>query len=123
MSAFASSDDVVARWRPLTDAERGVVDTLIDDASDMIRVRWPDVDQRVTNGSLSEDSLRRVVANMVKRAMLNGATEGVQSQAQGVGPYSLNTTFSNPTGSLYLTAEDARLFDGHAPRSRVGWLA
>jgi hypothetical protein len=116
MTAFATSDDVESRWRPLTDDEKAIANTLLDDASDMIRTRWADVDDRISAGSLTEDSVLRVVAGMVKRAMINGATEGVDSMAQGAGPFSQNLKYSNPNGNLYLTREDIRLLDGRVGR-------
>lgn len=122
---FAVPTDVEARWRPLTPSEATVAATLIDDASSMIRARWSDVDARLDNGSLLASELVRVVANMVKRAMMNGLTEGVEQQTQNAGPFALSQKFSNPNGNLYFTAEDVRLFEpeGYVRRAHVGWLA
>lgn len=119
-TAFATPDDVVARWRPLSEAEMSVVDTLLDDASNMIRDRWPDVDERIAAETLREASVTRAVSGMVKRALLNSGAEGVASQAQGAGPFSVNTTYSNPNGNLFFSAEDVRLFDGRAVRRAFG---
>lgn len=122
---FAFAGDVAARWRTLTPDEETLADQLCEDASDMIRERWGDVDARLASGALSDSSLARVTALMVKRAMLVGDVEGLQSQAQSAGPFSINQTFANPTGNLYLTAADIALLDGlgWTARSRVGWLA
>lgn len=116
MSPFATREDVEARWRPLTPDEQRVASTLLDDASDMIRVRWPDTDARVTAGSLSAASLRRVVANMVKRAMMVGPLEGVDTQSQNAGPFGVSIKPSNPNANLYLSAEDVKLLDGRRGR-------
>lgn len=124
MAAFAIPDDVATRWRPLTAAEQATAAALIDDASDIIRVRFPDTDARITAGSLSAGSVRRVVAQMVKRAMLNRDQEGVESQSQSAGPFSMTARFSNPSATLYLTAEEVRLFEvGAYVRAKIGWLA
>lgn len=122
MVAFATVDDVEARWRPLSADESVQAATLLEDASDMIRVRWSDVDDRVAAGSLAAGSLVRVVAGMVKRAMLVGDAAGLESVTQQAGPFGLTQQVANPTGGLYLTAEDARLFDGYSTRTRMGWL-
>ena len=120
---FATAEDVQARWRPLTDAEYLVADTLTADASDMIRVRWPDVDDRITAGSLDADSVLRVVANMVRRSMLVGDNEGWESRNESAGPFSHGGKLANPNGNLYFTADEIRLFDGsYTRRSLVGWL-
>jgi hypothetical protein len=124
-SPFATAVDVELRWRPFTQAERDVADVLALDASDMIRSRWPDVDARITSASLTETSLIRVVAGMVKRAMISANSDGVESRTQAAGPFSISDKYANPTGSLYFTAEDIRLLDGDATSggARNGWLA
>ncbi len=114
---FATAQDVEDRWRTLTPEETAVADVLIVDASDIIRTRWPDVDARVaSSGALTAGSLLRVVANMVKRAMINAGTEGLESRSQGAGPFSVSDKFANPNANLYLTSEDIRLLGGSQAR-------
>lgn len=122
---FADARDVEARWRPLSEAESDVADQLLQDASDMIRERWPDIESRVASGGIAPESLTRIVAQMVKRAMINVDSEGLVSQSQGAGPFSLNQTYANPTGNLYLASADVALLDGlgWTPRVRTAWLA
>lgn len=125
MTVYATTDDVAARWRPLTDAEEIVAQTLLGDASAMIRQRWPDVDARLADETLAMEDVTRVVASMVKRAMLNAGSEGVEQQSQTAGPFAINNKFANPTGALYITAEEALLFEPERrhPSARMGWLA
>lgn len=122
---FATYADVEARWRTLTPAERAVATTLLGDASDMVRTRWTDVDAWITAGSLDADSVKRVVATMVKRAMLVGDNEGLESRSEGAGPFSYSDKFANPNANLYFTADDLRLFEPeeYAKSSAVRWLA
>lgn len=121
---FAYHADVEARWRTLTAAEQAIADQLAMDASDMIRERWADVDSRILAGTLSAGSLARVVANMVKRAMISPAGDGVEQHSETAGPFSINDKYSNPLGNLYLSADDVRFFDGaYTASARVGWLA
>lgn len=124
-TAFATADDVAARWRTLTSAEQIVANTLAADASDMIRTRWADVDSRITSGSLSATSVTRVVAAMVKRAMIAGDATGIESRSQTAGPFSVSDKFANPTAALYFTEDERRLFEPQefARRAVVGWLA
>lgn len=122
VESFASPADVEARWRTLSDTEEQVAVTLIEDAADMIRTRWPDVDSRIASGALSDYSVARVVAGMVKRAMQVGASEGLESRSQTAGPFVVSDTYSNPNANLFLNAEDIRLFEGFFPKARVGWL-
>jgi hypothetical protein len=108
---FATPEDVQARWRTLTSNELVVAEALIDDASDMIRTRWSDVDSRLTSGALTAGSVIRVVANMVKRAMIVGPSEGLESRSQTAGPFAVSDKFANPNANLYFTTDDLRLFE------------
>jgi hypothetical protein len=122
---FAVAADVAARWRTLTSDEIAIADVLCGDASDMIRTRWSDVDARIESGALSADSVKRVVAMMVKRAMVVGDNIGLESRAETAGPFSVSDKYANPNANLYFTAEDLRLFEPeeYAARAVVGWLA
>lgn len=121
-ASFAAPADVEARWRTLTSDEVTVASTLLDDASDMIRTRWTDVDTRIASGGLSASSVARVTAGMVKRAMIAGGAEGVESRTQVAGPFQVSDKFANPTANLFLTAEDVRVFEGNPNRARTAWV-
>lgn len=122
---FATTTDVAARWRALSSTEEPVASVLLGDASDIIRSRWADVDSRIAVGTLSADSVRRVVALMVKRALIHLESDGLESRTESVGPFSTADKYANPQGNLYLTAEDVRLFEpaGYKVAARMGWLA
>lgn len=125
MADFATVQDVADRWRPLTSTEITLAGFLITDASDMVRVRWPDIDSRVSSGAIAESTLVRVVSGMVRRAMLNRDREGVVQMQETTGPFSEGATFANPTNNLYFSNDDILALQptGFARRSRMGWLA
>jgi hypothetical protein len=52
-----------------------------------------------------------VVANMVKRALIN-PDEGVTQESQSVGPYSHSQSYANPLRNLFLTDSDRLLIAG-----------
>jgi len=104
MAAFATYQDVEARWRPLSESEQATATTLLDDASAIIRSECPSAD------ALDDGITRLVVCGMVKRAMIAAAAgEGVSQFQQTAGPFSQNATYSNPMGNLYLTKQDRKL--------------
>lgn len=121
---FADYSDVEDRWRTLSSTEQDIATTLLEDASDMIRSRWTDVDARILSGSLTVQTLTRITANMVKRAMVNLDSDGLESRSQTAGPFSVSDKFANPLGNLYLSADDVRQLDpdGYSSRSKVAWL-
>ena len=123
MAAFATAADVAARWRPLTSEETVIVETLLDDASDMIRVRFPSIDADLASGAVAASTVIRIVANMVKRAMLNRDTEGVTQGSETVGPFTHSNSYANPNGNLYLSKDDLLAFEGYSTRVVQAWLA
>lgn len=109
---YATTADLVARWRPLTVSETGTATVLLGDASVKIRAEFPDVDERIAADpqTLDPDVPKMVVCAMVKRAMLAGTDEAVAASVQeAAGPFSRSTTFVNPTGDLYLTSAERRM--------------
>lgn len=111
-SPFASPDDVAARWRPLTDNEAFVAATLVEDASALIRARFPGIDDQVTSGGVSANVLAQVVAGMVKRALIS-PSDGISQASQSAGPYAQSQTYANPLGNVFLTAADLTLILGY----------
>jgi hypothetical protein len=111
---FANSQDVADRWRPLTSAEATVADTLVSDASALIRARFPGIDAQVASGGVDAQVLTAITANMVKRALIAPA-DGITQQSEGMGPYSQSQTFANPLGNVFLTAAEMTLILGYQP--------
>lgn len=111
---FADSSDLAARWRPLTDAEASIADTLCSDASNIIRARFPGIDDQAASGQVDPGVLTQVVAGMVKRAMV-APSDGITSESQSAGPFSRSQSFANPLGNVFLTAADLTLILGYQP--------
>lgn len=104
---FATVDDLAAGWRPLTADEMLRATTLLERASQVIL----DEDRRgVLDGLTAPTSTHvRIVCDMVKRVLSVGAdVQGVTQTGQTVGPFSLQATYSNPSGDLYLTKAERR---------------
>jgi len=107
---FATTDDLEARWRPLSVEETARATILLSDASQLIL----DEDTRgVFTEAVDPPSLTlvRIVCAMVKRAMLNPGgdqTDGISQVQQTAGPFALATTYVNPAGDLYLTSAERR---------------
>ena len=105
--AYATVDDLAARWRTLTEDEEERAAVLLDDAAAMldalVNVDPSDADQAYL--------LMVVSCNMVERAMLaaeNGAL-GVTQQSMSADIYTQSWTFSNPSGDMYLTRNEKRM--------------
>lgn len=109
MAAFATVDDLEARWRTLSSAEKSRAVVLLDDASAMIRASAAGIDERISDGDLDAGVPLLVVCAMVKRAMLAAEAPGVKTTQETAGPFSQSFTYANPMGDLYLTAAEKKL--------------
>lgn len=106
MAAYATWEDVEARWRALAASEQALATTLLEDAAVELDGTCPPS----TPPTARELAVRKIVSvRMVKRAMMSPGGVGVNSVQQGAGPYQETVQFSNPMGDLYLTKADKRL--------------
>lgn len=112
MAAFATIGDLETRWRSLSSLEHVRVTAMLDDASALIRAYQPNIDDLIDAATLDAAIPRMVCVAMIKRAMTADDTPGVSSQMQVAGPFSQQTTYSNPSGDLYLTRAEKRLISG-----------
>lgn len=115
MEAFASVEDLEARWRTLTDDERAVATTTLEDATafisaEMRRYRVPIAE----DDEVQAQNLVAVTCAVTKRSLLMAFDSG--SSMQGVTKYSeqadvwnASVTLANPMGDMYLTAQERRM--------------
>lgn len=110
MEAFATTDELQKRWRALSDIEKDRAETLLLDASAIIATMCArsgiDIDD---TDELQALNLKAISCEMVKRAMLSPVDQAPMSQfSQTAGSYTESGTFVNPTGDLYLTANEKK---------------
>lgn len=124
MEPFATPSDVEAIWRPLTGNEESTVMAWIEQASQQVRDEVPlvlglDIDERIISGSLSAVTVRSVVAQMVRRVMIN--PDGDSSVTEQTGPFSVTRSKSRATGSgaLYVSAAEMRRLLGRRSVQRA----
>lgn len=112
MEPFATPSDVAARWSGYRDSDEDIAATLCEDASSILRAEFPDIDDRIANGSLDRARATQVVAGMVKRALI-APMDGVDSQSETVGPYSYSQKYANAMQNIFLVAPDRLLILGY----------
>lgn len=108
--AFATLDDLIARWKPsppLSEDEIETAETLLDDAavwlSSYVSVDAEDQEQA--------ERLKIVSCAMVTRAMNSARNDafGVAQQTVSADIYSQSTTWANPNGDFFLTRAEQRM--------------
>lgn len=105
--AYATAEDVEARWRALSDDESERAEVLLDDAAAMLDA-LVDVDAE-DDGQAA--LLKWASCSMVIRAMSAQASDlyGMSQVSYGMGPFSQTAQFSNPSGDLYISAQERKL--------------
>ncbi len=109
---YATPQDVDDRWfgrasfmEPLDAVTRDGVQRLLDDAHVVLRRKVPDIDERVSNGSLDFELVNLVLARAVLRVLRNPS--GFQSEATGQVQYNYGSApEGTEPGSVGLTAAD-----------------
>ena len=104
--AYATIDDIIARMsRTMSDEEKTVCETLLEDASVLIDS---------FNGSAGADAKKVVTCRMVVRAMGDGADAGIpigatQGSMSALGYSQSWTIGSGSTGELYLSKLEKKM--------------
>lgn len=117
--AFATVEDLEARWRDLSEDEQAQAEVLLEDAALYLQA-LVEVD---AEDETQAGVLKAVSCNMVRRAMTSGASGayGITGATATMGPFSQHIDYSNPTGDLYVTrAERALLGIGRATIGAIG---
>jgi hypothetical protein len=103
-----TTEDVAARWRPLSDNETWTVSALLEDAWALIKNSVPDIESRIEDETLDRALVVMVASKMVIRVMRYAADQG------DVDDYTPTNDQAIPTGSMYITEEDLAFLDGTA---------
>lgn len=121
--AYATYEDLQARWRMLTEAEQATATVLLSDAAAII-------DAYVTIDTDDAEQMERakyVSCAMVRRSMQASASDmiGINQASATMGPFSQQATFANPTGELYLSGQEKAMLGANATfigavRAKIG---
>ena len=111
---FATKDDLAKFWRQLDATEQDRADYLLELASDYLRQiamnGRKNLDEMLASGKVMENTLRTIVMEAVKRAMLTPQNQPpVNQMSQTAGPYSESFVFSNPAGDIWFKDKELKM--------------
>ena len=108
--AFATVQQLVLRWQPLTTDQQDQAAVLLDDASRDLTRLYPDA---VVKPELADD-LQRIACNMVRREMsrIMDGSDGIISQSETRGPFSSSRRYVDPEGGMYVTGREEEILLG-----------
>lgn len=122
--AYATTDDLQTRWKPLSPSEIDRANVLLDDAAVFLRAEF------ARNGKTIDEedemlmaSLKIVSCAMVKRMMNAMPVDGVSQVGLTAGPFNQQFTLSNPSGDMYLTAREYGMLGIAQKRSGIAQIA
>lgn len=117
MEPFADPVDVASIWRVLTAAEESIVAGRLDAASQMVRDEVPlvgglDVDERITAGTLSLETVKQVVVAMVHRVV--SIPGYIRQRSVTVDDATQSETFDSSVsgGEMFITDREMRRLMG-----------
>lgn len=105
MSAFATVDDIVTLWRPLTESEAERAEALLPIVSDALRQKavgvGKDLDAMVAESETLTSVAKMVTVDIVARVLRQSTTGDAMTQESqsGLG-YSWSGTFAVPGGGI-----------------------
>lgn len=98
----ATVDDLVARWRPLSDQETTNAEAFLDDAWSLLTSRRPALEADLTAGTVASGNAVRVVCAMVLRVLKN--PDGYRSES--VDDWTGQRDQLVASGILHVTSEE-----------------
>lgn len=115
MSNFATTDDLIQRWRPLTADEIAQADILLSDVSNALRVfafdHNFDFDQMVKDLPARGELAKAVTCDIVRREMqsLSDESPAMSQMSQSALGYSVSGTFLSPGGGLFIKNAELKM--------------
>ena len=123
MADYATIDDIIALWRPLTPQEQERAQALLPVVSDSLRQAarnvGRDLDAMLKDGEVLENVLKSVTVDVTARAIMTPTDDVPMTQmSQSALGYAVSGTYLVPGGGLFIKkSELARL---GLRRQRIG---
>lgn len=117
--AYATPDDLVDRWRDLSESELKMAAVLLEDAAAILDAK---LKRRGISTEGLEQALKVVSVNMVKRSMASPFEGDYTSISRTVGSFTEQFAPRNPYGDMYLTASDKELLGIDTGRGRIAQI-
>lgn len=125
MADFATLNDVIALWRPLTAEESAKVEVLLPMVSNCLRFEaekvGKDLDDMVADNEYLTDVAKSVTIDVVKRYINDNAVDSVSmsQMSQAAGGYSVSGSFLVPGGGLFIKKNELQRLGLKRERFRV----
>lgn len=107
MPPFATVNDIISLFRPLTSDEQARAQELLPVVSDRLRQeavnRHRNLDKMILSGIVLESVVKSVTVDIVARVLMTSTSQEPVSQlTQSAGGYSATATFLSPGGGIFI---------------------
>lgn len=116
MEAFASVQDVIQRYRPLTAEETEKAEVMLSAVSGVLRQyaknTGRDLDEMIASGELEEGAVRSVTVDVTVRTLETQTASApmiMTQQSQSALGYSVSGTYLNPGGGIFVKKSELKL--------------
>ena len=113
MTNYATTDDIIAFGRTLTNDELTVAGNLLTAVSAQLRLeadrRGYDLDAMIADSEDLAEAAKSVTVQVVMRYLNQGTTEAAMTQvSQAAGGYSVSGTYLVPGGGIFIKRDELR---------------
>lgn len=108
MADFATLEDVMALWRPLTEAEQTLAESLLPIISDRLRAEaykvGKDLDAMILEKSYLASVAKSVTVDIFRRYVNDNSSKltDLSQYSQSAGGYTVSGTFLNAGGGIFV---------------------
>ena len=127
MTNYATIDDIITLWRPLTPDETERAGALLPVVSDSLRQeainRGKDLDVMIADGKVLENTVKSVTVDVVARTLLTSTEDEPMTQfAQSAMGYSVSGSYLVPGGGLFIKNSELKRL-GLRATQRIGGIS
>ena len=124
MTAFATTQDVINLWRPLSPDELTRTEELLSVISNRLRVEadrvGKDIDEMVEESPVYADVVRSITVDIVARTLMTSTNKEPMTQfSESALGYSVSGTFLTPGGGLFIKRDELKTLGLRRPRMGV----
>ena len=124
MEPFATIDDMIKLWRPMTPEEAERAEGLLPIVSNRLRLEaqrvGKDIDQMIEENAAYKDVVKSVTVDIVARTLMTPTDKEPMTQfSQSALGYSVQGTFLNPGGGIFIKRDELKALGLRAQRYGV----
>jgi len=113
MAPFATIDDLINLWRPVTPEEQLRAESLLPVVSNRLRQEadnvGKDIDQMIANSDVYKDVVKSVTVDIVARTLMTATDQEPMTQmSQSALGYSVQGSFLVPGGGIFIKRDELK---------------